>query len=308
MILAAGVSPAWQQVLPFEHFLPGQVNRAREAYWYGSGKALNVAVALQRLGGPVKVISPLGGLATSAIEAEFDEADIPARWIGTQRDTRICTTILDEATGVTTELVENAPPLEPHELAEFYREYAVDAVKSRYVVLTGSIPAGTPETFYRELLAATPCPAILDVRGPELLCALERRPLLVKPNREELAHTLGRALPDERSLLEGLWQLRDQGAQWVLVSDGPGPVWVSGPDGNYRFHPVAVSHIVNPIGCGDCLAAGIAWALREGQAMLAAIRFGLGCAAANLGNLLAARIDRPTAETFAKQIQFEIVT
>jgi len=60
-------------------------------------------------------------------------------------------------------------------------------------------------TLYQELLEKTPGRAILDIRGPELLAALERQPLLVKPNREELARTVGRALgtdDDVRAAIE----------------------------------------------------------------------------------------------------------
>lgn len=30
MIVAAGLTPAWQQIMRFEQFLPGEVNRAAE--------------------------------------------------------------------------------------------------------------------------------------------------------------------------------------------------------------------------------------------------------------------------------------
>ena len=46
MIVAAGLSPAWQQVMQFDTFQPGEVNRAREVFWYGSGKTLKVCVTV----------------------------------------------------------------------------------------------------------------------------------------------------------------------------------------------------------------------------------------------------------------------
>ena len=46
------------------------------------------------------------------------------------------------------------------------------------MVLTGSLPSGTPETFYFDLIAAASCPVILDARGPELLAALPALPRL----------------------------------------------------------------------------------------------------------------------------------
>ena len=103
----------------------------------------------------------------------------------------MCTTILDRATGVMTELVENGRPLRPEELDAFRRAYAEEAAKADVAVIAGSLPAGTPNSFYRELVERTPCPAVLDFRGEGLLACLDLKPLVVKPNREELAQTVG---------------------------------------------------------------------------------------------------------------------
>jgi tagatose 6-phosphate kinase len=44
--------------------------------------------------------------------------------------------------------------------------------------------------------------------------------------------------------------------------------------------------VVNPIGCGDSMAAGIAWALIKRQAPLDAIRFGMAVAGTKVTQLL----------------------
>ena len=51
MILAAGLTPAWQQIVEFDGFAVGQVNRARSVHWCASGKVLNVGIALQMYAG-----------------------------------------------------------------------------------------------------------------------------------------------------------------------------------------------------------------------------------------------------------------
>ena len=60
VILAAGLTPAWQQILVFERFSPGEVNRATQAVWCASGKVLNVGCALHHLRGNVTA-AMLGG-------------------------------------------------------------------------------------------------------------------------------------------------------------------------------------------------------------------------------------------------------
>jgi hypothetical protein len=49
VILAAGLSPAWQQIVVLESLSVSEVNRARAVHWCASGKVLNVGLALHRL-------------------------------------------------------------------------------------------------------------------------------------------------------------------------------------------------------------------------------------------------------------------
>ena len=128
MIVVAGLSPAWQQVLVVDAFQPGAANRAQEAYWCGSGKVLNVAVALHHLSGgrpdQVLTLSTLGGAAYDAIEEELSVLGVSRRWVRTQSPTRVCTTLVDRSTGLVSELVENAGLITDAELAEFETKFA----------------------------------------------------------------------------------------------------------------------------------------------------------------------------------------
>jgi fructose-1-phosphate kinase PfkB-like protein len=158
-------------------------------------------------------------------------------------------------------------------------------------VLIGSLPEGTPSDYYRRLLEATPCPAVLDARGPELLSALAVRPFCVKPNREELARTVGRSLDSPAELHAAMRELNERGAEWVVVTDGPHFVWASNSERLLKVEPPSVS-VVNPIASGDCLAAGLAWGIAEGLNVADALRRGVAAASENCRTLLPGRLDR----------------
>ncbi len=303
MIVAAGLTPAWQQILRFDTLHVGEVNRAAESHFCGSGKVLNVGMALATLKVPSVTLSPLGGVAFEPIDREFAEHGVECRWLRTESPTRVCTTVLDTAGKTTTELVENARSLSSTELAKFVELYRESVANADVAVLTGSLPAGTPAGFYRDLLAMRPIPVVLDARGPELLAALEFRPLVVKPNREELGRTFSIELNDDRSLRAAIGRLHQLGAQWVVISQGKDAVWVASPDRIEKLVPPVVERVVNPIGCGDSLAAGIAWGLSEGRSVPEAVRLGMAAAAENLKDLLPARLDRSRVLTLAGQIQ-----
>ena len=292
MILAAGLTPAWQHMLVFDDVRVGEVNRARETYACASGKVTNVALALHFLGGPHRSLIVVGGLPGRSIQEEFATLGVGCRWLESRCSTRECTTVMDRRTGQTTELVQNGEPLDPGEVEDFVNAYAVEIASANFVILSGPLPPGTGASFYRRLLDVTPATtrAILDVRGQELLATLETAPFLVKPNREELGITFGRAIHTDEDLREGLAELHGRGAQNALISDGSRPLWLSTPDGIRRIHPLTVE-TVNPIACGDCLAAGTAWALETGMDLIDAARFGVAAAAENAAAMLPSRLD-----------------
>jgi 1-phosphofructokinase family hexose kinase len=304
MILVAGLSPAWQRIMQFDRFEPGGVNRARDVQCCASGKVINVALALRHLGAKCEAVTVLGGTPGKEIEAEFAELNLPLSVVGLPLPTRVCTTILDAATGETTELVENAGPITSVIVDQFRDAFFERAANADWIIGTGSLAPGTPKTIFRELIAERGERAILDIRGPELLAALECKPLLVKPNRHELEQTLGRALESDNELLQAMQELRKRGAQWVVITDGTGSLRIAGPDGFWQATPVQVK-TVNPIGCGDCFTAGVATRLESGDSMLEAIRYGVAAAADNAAQLLPGRLDLGRVAKLAKQVRIE---
>jgi len=304
VILAAGLTPAWQQILVFDAVRIGEVNRAREAYWCTSGKILNVGLALHHLGARCLNLTIVGGPQGESMEKEFATLGIPHRWIRSHSPTRACTTILDRSSGTSTELVQNAEPAGAEELEEFLRVYEDEVRRACMVILIGSLPAGTPKTFYRDLMEKTRVRVILDASGPELLAALPLKPFCVKPNREELGKTLGRSLSSDDDLKEAMLHINSAGAEWVIVSQGAKPLWASSAERIFVFNPPKIE-AVNPIGSGDCLASGIAWGVYRGMDMLEAIRFGIAAAAENASMLLPARLNPERVKSLAARISLE---
>ena len=204
------------------------MNRAREAAWCGSGKVLNAGMAVHRLGGPSLTLAPLGGPPLAEIEREFAALGVPRRWIETRAATRVCTTILDRATGRITELVENGRPLGRR---ASWTPSAPPMPKRppgpRSWCSSARCPAARRWRSIASWSPCTPCPMVLDFRGDGLLSVLDLKPYVVKPNREELGQTFGRSLDDDADLLAAMRELNRLGAQWVVVTQGAEAVWVS---------------------------------------------------------------------------------
>lgn len=315
MILAVGLSPAWQQILVFDGLTPGEVNRAAESYACGSGKVLNVGRAIHALDPALGAITiaPLGGPAGQAIFDEFQGDAIPLIRMVVPAATRVCTTVIERPTGRITELVENARAIRRDTLFAF--EYMVGEAwrritELRCAVFSGSLPPlsddSSPAESIARMMEGLEVPVILDIRGAELRAALPRRPLLVKPNREELAATVGRPLEGTDDLLAAMREVVELGAKWVLVTDGGRPAWLASRSECFRFTPPLVQ-VVNSIGCGDCVAAGIAVGIARGEDVPNAVHFGLAAAADNATRMLPARLDPASIRELHARILMERV-
>ncbi len=295
-ILTAGLSPSWQHVLEFAPLRVNAVNRAVNSLWFSAGKSVNAALAIHTLGGKVRALFPGGGENARKMREELTEMGLETRILATDAELRICTTLVDRHSQTITELVENGEPLTETELEEWRKLFSQEVQNADLVVISGSLPQKTPAGLYEEMVSQIPAgvPSILDFRGKGLLACLKYRPLVVKPNREELEQTVGRPLSDERELRDACRTLNTAGAQWVVVSDGPKALWAVSAEESIRLEPpkvppTAEHPVLCPIGCGDALTGALALAISRGETMRSALSFAMDAAAQNLLQLTSCR-------------------
>jgi 1-phosphofructokinase family hexose kinase len=302
VIVVAGLSPAWQQIVELDQFEPGEVNRARRVTWCASGKVVNVGIGLQRLGANATVCTVLGGPTGALLEDDLRQTGTPLRAFGVRSPTRVCTTILDGSCRSTTELVENAGSVTPEELGRFIAMVHQQLKAASALVLTGSVPSGCPATVFCDLAAAAACPILIDGQGELLRESLAIRPWIVKPNRRELAAALGRPLSSDGDLAEAISEIHSRGAQGVVVSNGPEAIWASLPDGRWRLLPPRIE-LVNPIGSGDVMAAVLAWSIGQNLDAPTALRWAVAAGGLNASTLIPGRFDTADLAKWAEAVE-----
>lgn len=286
-VLVAGLTPTVQRTMRFDRFTVGAVNRAKETRVTASGKGVNVARVVTLLGEKSNVVQILGGDSGRFVARELERQGIPHAtvWADDDAPTRMCATIL-VTDGPTTELVEEAAPVSPHDAALLFAQCKTALIEAKILCCSGSLPPDVAPDFYARLVReanALGVPAIVDAQKEPLRLALAERPFLVKPNREEAAMTLGLQLSgvpaaDARAAVAAL---TSAGAQWAMVSMGAAGSLLGDGESFWHIAPPQIEAI-NAIGSGDSLAAGfaIAYALR-GLPPPAAAAYGTACAAAN---------------------------
>jgi 1-phosphofructokinase len=139
-----------------------------------------------------------------------------------------------------------------------------------------------------EFFTAAGVQVAVDASGPALLAAVDAAPVLIKPNREELAEAVGRPVDSVGDAVEAAQKLRERGAGSVLASLGAdGAVLVEDDGVTIGDAPVAGAR--STVGAGDALLAGFLAAGARGSKALAE---GLAWGAAAV-RLPASRMPRP---------------
>jgi fructose-1-phosphate kinase PfkB-like protein len=119
----------------------------------------------------------------------------------------------------------------------------------------------------------------VDTSGEPLRHAIDARPFLVKPNRDEAASLLGVPVGGAAEAARAAHALEARGVALSVVSlgaEGAVACW----QGRAVHARVAV-RAVNPVGSGDCLLGGMTVALARGASAEDALRLGVACGAAN---------------------------
>jgi tagatose 6-phosphate kinase len=179
----------------------------------------------------------------------------------------------------------------------------------RAAVMSGTIASGGPTTLYRDcvrLAENAGALSVVDAQGAALIEALKAKPGLVKPNRPELAASVGRELKSEADVMRAMDELHERGAQRVVVTAGKDPALAF--DGKtFRRIITPRIQVVNPIGSGDAFTAGVVWRLLRGDDLGEACRWGAAAGAANALTPMPGELNRKDVIRLAKEVRVRTI-
>jgi len=309
MILTLGTTPSVQQTMIFAAVKLDAVNRAAKVKLTSAGKSINVARTLHTLGRDVLATGFLGGDSGKLIRQELGACGIAHDFLEVLPRTRTCITMIDQRSGQATELVEETVGLPETDYQRLLELLMAKIGSAEALVLSGSLPPGAAVDFYGRCVQAAKgarIPVVLDGRGGPLLAALEYAPTVVKPNRQELAETVGFAVDSDAKLRQGLRQLLECGPRWAIVTMGQDGAMAADRAGFWRVDIPRVK-AVSPIGSGDAFAAGVAASLVDGADLPTALKLGAACGVANCLNCPAGHGRRQDIDRMLSQVRVEKV-
>lgn len=299
MLVTVTLNAAIDKTYRLSQLIPGQLHRTREHLSLPGGKGINVARVARTLGTDVIATGFIAGHNGRFIAEGCAKQGIAPDFVETEGESRCCLSLLDEQSGEVTEVLEQGPVVTSAAFAQLLDKLGRLARQASYVAFSGSLPAGVPADAYQtliELVREAGAMPVLDTSGSALGHGLKGQPCLVKPNRDEAEALLGYPLDGEEAIVAALHDLHFLGAKRVLLSLGDAGAWFFAGDEPQHFPVVPLGRVVNPVGCGDSLLAGVLAGRVKGLAWESAIRLGMVSAAANALSAGAGMVDPNTVE------------
>jgi fructose-1-phosphate kinase PfkB-like protein len=255
------------------------------------GKGNNVARALTGLGRPARPATFLGGAVGKHCEHLFRTVDgFDPLIVPTAAETRTILTVRTEGTAEQTGFFDPDPVLSDDDAHRLHQAVEAELAGGliKLLTLSGSSPSPATHHVYSDLIAlarSRRVPVLLDTYGPAFDAVWGFWPDVVQMNRREAAGAIvggvnGDSRPGDEAILGLLADWGRHGVTIGVVTDGPDAAIFQVRGERFRVTPPEVD-VVNPIGSGDCLLAGIADGLLGGLETEALIRHAVACAVAN---------------------------
>ena len=279
MILTVTLNPAVDHTLSVgEQPRPGRVTRAETGGQFDAGgKGINVSQYLAALSSDTVATGLLGGFTGEYIRSVLAEEPFETAFVELPAPTRINTTVL--ATDGEYKFNENGPAADDAAIDALIER--IRAVDPDRVAIAGSLPPGLDGSAIDRLARAGPWRTSVDVGG-DLLTRLDAGYETCKPNRGELAAATGRDIDSVADAVAAARDLLDSGYERIVTSlGGDGAVLVTADRALYADAPAV--EVVDTVGAGDSLFAGVLSALDRGESESEALRTGVAVASAVVG-------------------------
>jgi len=282
MILTVCISPSVDVTIEVDSLNIGQVNLVKNKSLSFTGKAINVAIGVSRLGRQSFATGFMYRDDGTQFEHALERENVPFSFVWNEGRVRENYKIIDQRS-MLTEINDFGEHVDDERLAALVEEVKRLSEKADVTVISGRLPRGIEPKYYRDLVCAVHphSKKIVDTEGSKLFYALEGGVDLVKPNLQELENTLGRQLHTRDEILSGCEELLERGAKAVLLSLGKEGAVIT--DGRRHFHCKSINVAINStVGAGDGMVAAAAVKMSENADLPEILRAGVAAGTATV--------------------------
>ncbi|MBA3726319.1 MAG: 1-phosphofructokinase [Armatimonadetes bacterium] len=294
MILSVTLNPSVDRTLIVETLKVADTNRVLNTETDAGGKGINVARVVGELGIDVLATGFLAGKPGLYVKHVLDQEGVPHSFVEVPGETRL-NVLVESADGPPTTFNERGPEISNESWTQL-----LDTICSRidsftYVAMGGSIPPGLGPEAFSEIVSAVDRPCVVDADGAAMRIALDCKPFMVKPNRQEAERLLNVTIGDVGRALRAARELRDRGVTIAIVSLGKDGAVMSSGQGDFVAEPPRVE-AVSTVGAGDSLIGGFMYGLEKCMSYEDCLRWGIAAGAATATTDASEICKRPKVE------------
>ncbi len=276
------MSPSTDVTIELDALNVGKTNVVKSKTLTFTGKALNVAIGVARLGEEVYTTGLMYNENGYMFENALDKEGIPFTFVWNKGRVRENYKFIDSRS-MLTEVNDVGEEVGKEKAEEVLSMVRMLSARSGVTVLSGGLPRGIADDFYGRLSQAVDAGSlkIVDATGKRIFYALEYGADLVKPNLDELEDMLGRRITDKEEMLSACQELIGRGAKRVLLSLGKQGAVIT--DGKEAYYCKSINVAVNStVGAGDGMVAAAAIALEKGGSLQDILRAGVAAGTATV--------------------------
>ncbi len=282
MILTVCMSPSTDVTIELDSLNVGKTNIVKSKTLSFTGKALNVAIGVARLGQEAYTTGLMYNENGYMFENALDKEGIPFTFVWNKGRVRENYKFIDSR-AMLTEVNDVGEEVGKEKTEEVLEMVRMLSARSGVTVLSGGLPRGVEDGYYGRLVRAVDPKSlkIVDATGGRMFAALQSEVDLVKPNLDELENMLGRRITDKSEMLAACQELIDRGAKRVLLSLGKQGAVIT--DGRESYYCKSINVAVNStVGAGDGMVAAAAIKLEQGAPLQEILRAGVAAGTATV--------------------------
>jgi len=281
-IVVLALNPALDIGYELPQLIADRKVAADKTFYHPGGNGINISRGLAELGMPLHCGSVLGGVSGDVVLRLLgDSLGKNHRVFTVDDETRLNVTLLQQNPPGQYE-VDSRGPVIPGHLLDDITAWVLQNSSSGYTVLSGSLPPGVPDDYYRRLaerISEQGGRVVVEAHGEVLTEALEARPWMLRLNQYVLEMSINRSMESIEDIAAAARELQQRGIAIVCISLGARGAVLVDAEGSYHCSAPRV-RVHSTVGCGDSLVAGLVTAACRGGTAEDMLRLGVTCGSA----------------------------
>ncbi|RYH11692.1 1-phosphofructokinase family hexose kinase [Tropicimonas sp. IMCC6043] len=285
-ILTITLNPALDMNTEAEKVIPDVKLRCTEPMVDPGGGGINVARAINHMGGNASAIVAIGGHNGNRLLELLMAEGIATMPIPSPGETRASVVVNCKTTGQQYRFMLPGPPWRDEHVQKAIQTTAAHTPKDGLVIFSGSQPPGVPLDFEESLSEAirgAGARLIVDTSGAALRQIVEDHkspPFLLRADDEEAEGLAGQKLETPADTAAFACSLIEQGvAENIIFARGAEGSVLTTPEGSWLATAAKVK-VVSKVGAGDSYVGGLTLSLARGSTIQEAARWGAAAASA----------------------------